>query len=53
LLSAIVPSFVRDSLQHLSDYRLLLFGGVMVLMMLYRPQGLLGSRRRKTEMQHA
>jgi branched-chain amino acid transport system permease protein len=26
---------------------------VMVLMMLYRPQGLLGSRRRKTEMLHA
>jgi branched-chain amino acid transport system permease protein len=52
VLSAIVPGFVRDSLQHLSDYRLLLFGGVMVLMMLYRPQGLLGSRRRKTEMLH-
>jgi len=51
-LSAIVPHFVRDSLQHLSDYRLLLFGGVMVLMMLYRPQGLLGSSRRKTEMLH-
>jgi branched-chain amino acid transport system permease protein len=51
-LSAIVPTFVRDSLQNLSDYRLLLFGGVMVLMMLYRPQGLLGSRRRKTEMLH-
>jgi branched-chain amino acid transport system permease protein len=51
-LSAIVPTFVRDSLQHLSDYRLLLFGGVMVLMMLYRPQGLLGSSRRKTEMLH-
>jgi branched-chain amino acid transport system permease protein len=53
VLSAIVPSFVRDSLQHLSDYRLLLFGAVMVLMMLYRPQGLLGSSRRKTEMLHA
>ncbi|HEV3272982.1 MAG TPA: hypothetical protein VGZ93_12440 [Candidatus Methylacidiphilales bacterium] len=51
-LSAIVPGFVRDALQNLSDYRLLLFGGVMVLMMLYRPQGLLGSRRRKTEMLH-
>jgi branched-chain amino acid transport system permease protein len=50
VLSAIVPTFARDSLQHLSDYRLLLFGAVMVLMMLYRPQGLLGSRRRKTEM---
>jgi branched-chain amino acid transport system permease protein len=53
VLSAIVPTFVRDALQNLSDYRLLLFGGVMVLMMLYRPQGLLGSRRRKTEMLHS
>jgi branched-chain amino acid transport system permease protein len=50
--TAIVPSFLRDSLEHLADYRLLLFGAVMVLMMLYRPQGLLGSRRRKTEMLH-
>ena len=32
--------------------RAVLFGAVMVLMMLYRPQGLLGSRRRKTEMLH-
>jgi branched-chain amino acid transport system permease protein len=45
-----LPGFLRDSLQHLADYRLLLFGAVMVLMMLYRPQGLLGSSRRKTEM---
>jgi branched-chain amino acid transport system permease protein len=52
-LAAIVPGFVRDSLQNLSNYRLLLFGAVMVLMMLYRPQGLLGSRRRKTEMLNA
>ena len=51
--TALVPAFLRDSLQHLSDYRLLLFGAVMVLMMLYRPQGLLGSRRRKTEMLNA
>jgi branched-chain amino acid transport system permease protein len=49
-LAAYVPKFVNDSLQHLSDYRLLLFGAVMVIMMLYRPQGLLGSARRKTEM---
>jgi branched-chain amino acid transport system permease protein len=50
--TAMVPSFLRNSLEHLPDYRLLLFGAVMVLMMLYRPQGLLGSRRRKTEMLH-
>jgi branched-chain amino acid transport system permease protein len=51
--TAMVPPFLRDSLAHLADYRLLLFGAVMVLMMLYRPQGLLGSRRRKSEMLHS
>jgi branched-chain amino acid transport system permease protein len=53
LLGALVPPFLRNALQDLSDYRLLLFGAVMVLMMLYRPQGLLGSSRRKMEMQHS
>jgi branched-chain amino acid transport system permease protein len=48
-LSAITPPFVSESFQHLSDYRWLLFGAVMVIMMLYRPQGLLGTSRRKTE----
>ena len=51
-LQAAIPSFLRDALGHLSDYHLLLFGAVMVIMMLYRPQGLLGSRRRKEEMLH-
>ena len=51
-LGAIIPPFLRGALQHLSDYRWILFGAVMVLMMLYRPQGLLGSSRRKTEMLH-
>ena len=49
-LSNITPPFVRASFESLSDYRWLLFGAVMVIMMLYRPQGLLGTRRRKTEM---
>ena len=48
-LSAITPPFLNDAFQHLSDYRWLLFGAVMVIMMLYRPQGLLGSSRRKIE----
>lgn len=51
--TAVVPGFLRDSLHNLADYRLLLFGAVMVLMMLYRPQGLLGGSRRKTEMLHS
>jgi branched-chain amino acid transport system permease protein len=51
-LQATIPSFLRESLSHLADYHLLLFGAVMVIMMLYRPQGLLGSSRRKEEMLH-
>jgi branched-chain amino acid transport system permease protein len=51
-LSAIVPPFLSGAFQHLSDYRWLLFGAVMVIMMLYRPQGLIGSSKRKTEMRH-
>ena len=51
-LNAVVPPFLQNALGDLSDYRLLLFGAVMVVMMLYRPQGLLGSSRRKTEMMH-
>ncbi len=50
-LSDVIPPFFADSFQHLSDYRWLFFGAVMVVMMLYRPQGLLGTRRRRIEMQ--
>ena len=46
---AVVPGFLRAPLAHLSDYQLLLFGAIMVIMMLYRPQGLIGSARRKEE----
>ena len=44
-----LPDFLRASFLHLADYQFLLFGAVMVIMMLYRPQGLLGSSRRKEE----
>jgi len=44
-----LPDFLRASFLHLADYQFLLFGAVMVIMMLYRPQGLLGSTRRKEE----
>jgi branched-chain amino acid transport system permease protein len=51
-LSAAIPPFLSHALGNLADYRFLLFGAVMVIMMLYRPQGLLGSSRRKEEMLH-
>lgn len=46
----LIPTLLRDQIPSLSDYRLLLFGVIMVAMMLYRPQGLLGSRRHELEM---
>ncbi|MDX6766501.1 MAG: branched-chain amino acid ABC transporter permease [Candidatus Methylacidiphilales bacterium] len=45
----LVPTLLRDQLPALSEYRLLLFGIIMVAMMLLRPQGLLGSSRRAHE----
>ncbi|MGH7429813.1 MAG: branched-chain amino acid ABC transporter permease, partial [Candidatus Methylomirabilaceae bacterium] len=41
-LLVILPEFMRQ----FALYRMLLFGGAMVVMMVLRPQGFLGSRRR-------
>lgn len=46
----LIPSLLRDYVPQLADYRLFFFGIIMVAVMLYRPQGLLGSRRRQHEM---
>jgi branched-chain amino acid transport system permease protein len=45
-LLVILPEFLRG----LADYRMLFFGAVLVLMMVFRPQGLLPSPRRKIEL---
>lgn len=47
----LIPEMLRDKLPLLTDYRLFFFGIIMVAMMLYRPQGLLGSKRHKIEME--
>lgn len=47
----LIPTLMRDYLPAIADYRLLLFGIIMVLMMIFRPQGLLGSRRHQLEIQ--
>jgi branched-chain amino acid transport system permease protein len=46
----LIPALLRDQFPAISDYRLLLFGSIMVVMMLYRPQGLLGSKRHQLEL---
>jgi branched-chain amino acid transport system permease protein len=47
----LVPQVLRDEFPALLDYRLMIFGVVMIVMMIYRPQGLLGSVRRKIELE--
>ncbi len=46
----LIPTLLRNYIPAVADYRLLLFGAIMVVMMLIRPQGLLGSRRHRLEM---
>lgn len=41
---------LRTQLPALADYRLMIFGAIMLTMMVFRPQGLLGSRQRKIEL---
>lgn len=45
LLLILLPEYLRA----FSDYRMLLFGIIMVLMMIFRPQGIITSRRRTYE----
>lgn len=53
LLLYLLPSFLRDWFPAISDYRLFFFGLVLVAMMIFRPQGLLGSPRHKLELERA
>lgn len=45
ILGAVVLTIVPEILQPLQQYRILLFGAVMVIMMIFRPQGILGGKR--------
>jgi branched-chain amino acid transport system permease protein len=49
LLGATILKLLPEKLRFFSEYRLLLFGLLLVLMMRFRPEGLVASRRRKLE----
>ncbi len=54
VLAALILILVPEYLRAFSEYRMLIFGAVMVLMMIFRPQGLVtGERRRYTVPQTA
>ena len=49
IIAALVLMLAPEYLRAFSDYRMLVFGGALVLMMIFRPEGLFANRRRKYE----
>jgi branched-chain amino acid transport system permease protein len=47
VLAALVLVLLPEYLRAVADYRMLVFGAVMVVMMILRPQGLIRARRRR------
>ncbi|MBI3594299.1 MAG: branched-chain amino acid ABC transporter permease [Nitrospirae bacterium] len=50
ILGALVLMILPEMMRGFSNYRMLLFGLAMILMMVLRPQGILGNFRRKIEL---
>ena len=50
ILAAIALTVLPELAREFSDYRMLIFGAVMVLMMIWRPQGLIPAQRPKVEL---
>lgn len=50
ILAAIVMILLPELMREFSDYRMLMFGALMVLMMIWRPQGLLPMQRPHLEL---
>ncbi|OGH57908.1 MAG: hypothetical protein A3G34_10900 [Candidatus Lindowbacteria bacterium RIFCSPLOWO2_12_FULL_62_27] len=50
VVAAVLLVILPEKLQMLRDYRMLIFGLLMILLMIVRPQGLIPSRRRMLEL---
>ncbi|MQA80668.1 MAG: branched-chain amino acid ABC transporter permease [Streptosporangiales bacterium] len=50
LLGATILKLLPEKLRFFSDYRLLLFGLLLVVMMRFRPEGIIASKRRQLEL---
>ena len=46
ILAALILILLPEYLRAFSDYRMLVFGAVLVTMMIFRPQGLIANVRR-------
>jgi branched-chain amino acid transport system permease protein len=50
ILGAFLVAWLPERFRQFAEYRVLIFGGALVLMMIIRPEGLLPSRRRRAEL---
>ena len=50
IIGAVLLIILPEIFRGFNDYRMLAFGGAMTLMMVFRPQGLIGNPRRKIEL---
>lgn len=50
-VGAVALTLIPERLREFEDMRMLLFGGALVLIMIYRPQGLFPNSRRRRELQ--
>lgn len=50
ILAAIALTVIPEMAREFSEYRMIVFGAVMVLMMIWRPQGLIPAKRPKMEL---
>ncbi|GAA3033075.1 ABC transporter permease subunit [Streptosporangium longisporum] len=51
MLGAFVVAWLPERFRGLQEYRMLIFGAVLMALMIFRPEGLLPSRQRKAELQ--
>jgi branched-chain amino acid transport system permease protein len=50
ILGAFLVAWIPERIRGLQEYRVLVFGAVLVILMVFRPEGLWPSRRRKAEL---
>lgn len=49
IIAALALTLIPEYLRVFSDYRMILFGAALIIMMIFRPQGILEDRRKKYE----